>query len=141
MNVACGYFVPAPLLAFGTVPGVAGVGVVPGVGGGVMSGVPGVEGTPGVDGFPKPVPVPMPVPVPVPIELSEPGAPRLVASMPKCAYTRWLQVESIVGHVEALKVGALCNRARSTLAMYWSVPLELISRQGTATSRPPAGVP
>ena len=78
--------VPEPL-AFGTVPGVLGVGLVPGVGG-VMSGVPGADGTPGVEGLPIPVPVPVPepvpVPVPVPVDVSLPGAPRLVASTPKC---------------------------------------------------------
>ena len=84
--------VPVPLLplALGIVPGVLGVGLV--LGGGVMSGVPGVDGRPGVEGLPIPVPVPVPVPVPmpvpvpvpVPVDVSLPGAPRLVASTPKC---------------------------------------------------------
>ena len=97
--------------------------------GGVMSGVPGVEGNPGVDGFP------MPVPVPVPLLL--PGAPVLVpASTPKCEYTRCIHVESIVGQLALLNVGALCSFARSTVTVNWSPLPWLINRQGMATRFP-----
>ena len=94
--------VPVPLVPLpGVVPGVV-VGF-----GAVMSGVPGVAGKPGVEGFPTPVPVPVALP----------GAPVPVPSTPKCEYTCCIHAESIAGHAALLNVGALCNFARSTVAV------------------------
>jgi hypothetical protein len=88
-------------------------GVVLLLGGGEMSGVPGVAGNPGVDGLLRLRSVPVPVPVPVLL----PGAPVLLASTPKCEFTRCAHAESIVGQVVLLNVGALCNFELSTFTV------------------------
>lgn len=95
--------VPVPLL-----PGVP----IPLLGvlfGELMSGVPGVGGTPGVAGLPicEPLLGVLMVDELLPVPL--PGAPALLA--PKCEFTCWLQVESIVGQLPEVKVGALCSLA------------------------------
>ncbi len=71
----------------------------------LMLGVPGVLGTPGVDGLPIDDPLLSGKPLLVPELL--PGAPTPLA--PKCELICWLQAESIVGQLVALKVGALCS--------------------------------
>src|SRR5436190_2135079 len=87
------------------------------------------------NGYLPPPPVPLPVPVLVP------GAPVLVASTPKCEFTRCAHAESMVGHVVLLKDGALCKRVASTFAINWSPLPRLIRRHGIATNFPPIGVP
>jgi hypothetical protein len=101
----------------------------------LMSGVPGDDGTPGVDGL---LPAPL---LELELELL-PGAPVLeeeLASTPKCEYTCWLHVVSMVGQLAELNDGALCSFARSTFNVSWSelpLPLCWIRLHGTATRLP-----
>jgi hypothetical protein len=56
--------------------------------------------------------------MPLLVPLLLPGAPvALVGDTPKCEYTCWLQDASMLGHVLALNVGALCSFVRSTFSV------------------------